>query len=408
MKLFEKNSSPHRQAKLILEDGSEFTGWSFGKARSQAGEMVFTTAMAGIQLSLSDPGFKGQILVAAYPLATDSGIAYNNKTGEVYTDTQGIPLELESTAVHAAGFVVSELCTEPKKTEAPAINDSRITRRSTLSEWLEKSNVPGIYGIDTRALVKRLREYGNMRGKILVEGTRDVTFDSGIYANPAEEISAMQNKNYLPQIHNADRKTAAAVTAQNRQYKIALIDCGTKANVIRCLLARNAEVLVLPWNHDLKNIEYDGLMLSGGPGDPKNCGKTIATVRRAFDLKKPVFGTGLGCNIMALAAGGDSYKLPYGHRGTNQPCIETGTSRCYVTSQNHGYAIRSESLPKGWDCWFVNGNDNSVEGIKSKNHPFFAVQFAPEGCPGPRDTEFLFDRFLTEVSRFAAEKENKK
>jgi carbamoyl-phosphate synthase small subunit len=153
----------------------------------------------------------------------------------------------------------------------------------------------------------------------------------------------------------------------------------------------------LPWNHDLKGIAYDGLFLSNGPGDPKACGRTIAMVRRAFDLKKPIFGICLGNQIMALAAGGDTYKLPYGHRGQNQPCVEAGTNRCYITSQNHGYAVRGETLPKGWEPWFINANDNTIEGIRAVRHPFSAVQFHPEGCPGPRDTEFLIDRFLEQV-----------
>jgi carbamoyl-phosphate synthase small subunit len=175
------------------------------------------------------------------------------------------------------------------------------------------------------------------------------------------------------------------------------VDCGAKANIIRCLLARKAEVTAVPWNHDLKGIDYDGLFLSNGPGDPKACGKTIAAVRRAFDVGKPIFGICLGNQIMALAAGGDTYKLPYGHRGQNQPCVEAGAGRCYITSQNHGYAVRKESLPQGWEPWFVNGNDGTIEGIRSSAGPFRAVQFHPEGCPGPRDTEFLIDRFVGEV-----------
>lgn len=153
----------------------------------------------------------------------------------------------------------------------------------------------------------------------------------------------------------------------------------------------------MPWNHDLSGIDYDGLFLSNGPGDPKACGRTIAMVRRAFDRGKPIFGICLGNQIMALAAGADTYKLPYGHRGQNQPCIEAGTSRCYITSQNHGYAVRGETLPKTWEPWFLNANDGTVEGIRSTTHPFSAVQFHPEGCPGPRDTEFLIDRFLEQV-----------
>ncbi|MDR1178508.1 MAG: carbamoyl-phosphate synthase (glutamine-hydrolyzing) small subunit, partial [Spirochaetaceae bacterium] len=192
------------------------------------------------------------------------------------------------------------------------------------------------------------------------------------------------------QVYQPEKKTG-------RPIKIALVDCGAKANILRCLLARQLEVIRLPWNHDLRDIEYDGLFLSNGPGDPKACGRTIASVRRAFTLGRPIFGICLGNQIMALAAGADTYKLPYGHRGQNQPCVEKGTRRCYITSQNHGYAVRGETLPRDWEPWFTNNNDGTIEGIRSTRYPYSAVQFHPEGCPGPRDTEFLIDRFLDQV-----------
>jgi carbamoyl-phosphate synthase small subunit len=183
------------------------------------------------------------------------------------------------------------------------------------------------------------------------------------------------------------------------------VDCGAKANILRCLLARRVKIIRVPWNHSLEGIEYDGIFLSNGPGDPKDCGRTIASIRRAFGRGKPVFGICLGNQIMALAAGADTYKLPYGHRGQNQPCIELDSrgnpGRCYITSQNHGYAVRGETLPPGWEPWFVNGNDGTIEGIRAGGgKPFSAVQFHPEGCPGPRDTEFLIDRFLERVNQF--------
>ncbi|MDR1566289.1 MAG: glutamine-hydrolyzing carbamoyl-phosphate synthase small subunit [Treponema sp.] len=367
-----------RQARLVLEDGSEYSGWSFGKARSQAGEVVFNTSMTGYPQSLTDPSYKGQILVSTYPLAGNYGVPVMPKTGEPFTDDQGIPLHFESPQVQVSGFVVAEACGEP----------SHFASGSTLSLWLEKNNVPGICGVDTRSLTERLREHGVMRGKILAEGGRDVTMDSGIIPNPVAEVSNPEPRSFLP-------PGAGGGTA--RLLRIALIDCGAKANIIRCLLARNVEVIRLPWNHDLKGVDYDGLFLSNGPGDPKACGRTIAMVRRAFEVKKPIFGICLGNQIMALAAGGDTYKLPYGHRGQNQPCAEAGTERCYITSQNHGYAVRAETLPKGWEPWFVNANDNTIEGIRSGSCPFSAVQFHPEGCPGPRDTEFLIDRFIGQV-----------
>ncbi|GHT57163.1 carbamoyl-phosphate synthase small chain [Spirochaetia bacterium] len=370
------NARPVRQARLVLEDGSEFAGWSFGKPKSQAGEVVFTTGMAGYPQSLTDPSFRGQILVSTYPMAGNYGVPVKPKTAEPFMDEQGIPVHFESPMVQVSGFVVSEACEEP----------SHYSSGTSLSAWLEKNNVPGIYGVDTRSLTERLREHGVMQGKILVEGSRDVTMDSGIIPNPVADVSHAEVKTYLP-----------AGNAGKAGPKIVLVDCGAKANIIRCLLARKVEVLRVPWNHDLSGLDYDGLFLSNGPGDPKACGRTIAMVRKAFEKDKPIFGICLGNQIMALAAGADTYKLPYGHRGQNQPCIEAGTSRCYITSQNHGYAVRGETLPKTWEPWFLNANDGTVEGIRSTTHPFSAVQFHPEGCPGPRDTEFLIDRFLEQV-----------
>ncbi|GHV70597.1 carbamoyl-phosphate synthase small chain [Spirochaetia bacterium] len=367
-----------RQARLVLEDGSEYSGWSFGKARSQAGEVVFTTGMTGYPQSLTDPSFRGQILVSTYPLVGNYGVPVKPKSAEPFFDEQGIPLHFESPEVQVSAFVVSEVCGEP----------SHFASGTSLSAWLEKNNVPGIWGIDTRALTQRLRESGVMQGKILVEGCREVTMETGIIPHPVEEVSPKEIRTYRPE-----------GTASGKLPRIALLDCGAKANILRCLLARKVEIIRLPWNHDLSGIEYDGLFLSNGPGDPKSCGKTIAALRRAFDRKKPIFGICLGNQIMALAAGADTYKLPYGHRGQNQPCVEAGTGRCYITSQNHGYAVRKETLPKGWEPWFINANDGTVEGIRSAAGPFSAVQFHPEGCPGPRDTEFLIDRFIEQVGK---------
>jgi len=364
-------------ARLVLEDGSEYSGYQFGKARSVAGEVVFTSNMTGYTQFLTDPSYRGQILVTTYPLMGNGGVPVKPKTCEALFDEQGLPLHFESDRVQVSGFVVSETCDEP----------SHYSSEATLSAWLEKNNVPGIYGIDTRALALRLRDNGVMRGKILVEGGKDVTLDSGFVPTPAAEVSCREVRKFLPQ----NAKDAKGL------LKIALIDCGVKANIIRCLLNRNVEVTCLPWNYDLKDLAFDGLLLSNGPGDPKACGKTIASVREAFKRGKPIFGIGLGNQIMALAAGGDTYKLKTGHRGQAQPCFEAGTERCYITSQNHGYAVRAESLPKGWEAWFTNANDNTIEGIRSKNHPFSAVQFNPEGCPGPRDTEFVIDTFIAQV-----------
>ncbi len=374
-------------ARLILEDGSEFEGIAFGSRKSVAGEVVFTTGMAGYPQSLTDPSFRGQILVATYPLMGNYGVPLT-KQGTAILDEYQIPVHFESERIQVTAFVVSELCDEP----------SHFASSSTLSDWMEKDGIPGIAGIDTRALTERLREHGVMRGKILVEGSKDVSIDSGDLSNPVADVSPKEVK-----VYPADplAMEAVGIPAGTRPLKIALVDCGAKANIMRCLLSRGVELVRLPWNHDLSGIEYDGLFLSNGPGDPKTCGKTIAAVRKALTEKTPIFGICLGNQIMALAAGADTYKLPYGHRGQNQPCVEVGTRHCYITSQNHGYAVREETLPPGWEPWFVNGNDGTVEGVKSTEGPFSAVQFHPEGCPGPRDTEFLIDRFLDQAREAA-------
>jgi carbamoyl-phosphate synthase small subunit len=369
-----EQSKPARSALLVLEDGSEYSGHAFGKARSQAGEVVFTTGMTGYPQSLTDPSFRGQILVSTYPLVGNYGVPVKSKSGEPFLDNNGIPVHFESERIQAAGFVVSELCEEP----------SHFASGATLAAWLEKGSVPGMYGVDTRALTERLRERGVMRGKILVEGKGDVTIDSGVMQHPVADVSHTEVAAFQPE-------------GAGGWIKIVLVDCGAKANILRCLLARGVEVIRVPWNYDISGMEYDGLFLSNGPGDPKDCGKTIAAVRRAFTIGKPIFGICLGNQIMALAAGADTYKLPYGHRGQNQPCVEAGTNRCYITSQNHGYAVRGETLPRSWEPWFTNANDGTIEGIRSTTRPFSAVQFHPEGCPGPRDTEFLIDRFIEQV-----------
>ncbi len=366
-------TSKRRKARLILEDGTSFEGSSFGSPKSVEGEVVFTTGMAGYPQSLTDPSYFGQILVSTYPLAGNYGVPGDE------ADAEGIPLHFESGRIWASGLVVSEVCREP----------SHFASKRSLPEWLEAEGVPGIEGVDTRALTTILRERGVMRGKIVLQGDEEPE-----YAGASHGVAAVSRPE--PRVYGA-----------GGWPRVALLDCGAKNNILRCLLGRGAEVRCLPWDASLEGLEYDGLFLSNGPGDPKACTKTIASVRRALRGgadARPVFGICLGAQIMGLAAGGDTYKLPYGHRGQNQPCIDRTTGRCYITSQNHGYALRAESLPAGWEVWFENGNDGTVEGLRSTEGPFSAVQFHPEGFPGPRDTEYLFDDFLEKArARAAAE-----
>jgi len=365
------------QAKLVLEDGSEFFGWAFGKNKSAAGEVVFNTGMSGLVQALTDPGCKGQILVCTWPIVGNCGVPVN-KNGAPFFDEQGLPVTLESDKIQISGLVVSDLCEEP----------SHYSSKINLSTWLEKGKTCGVYGIDTRALALRLRDRGTMTGKILIEDKSKQGFDDvsskKLNLSNHDGVPLKEIKTYHPASKKANKK-------------IALLDCGAKANVIRCLLNRGAEVIRIPCGMDIESVNYDGLVISSGPGNPKDYKKVIETVRKALSGNKPVFGIGLGNLIMALAAGADTYKLPFGHRSQNQPSIEEGTNTCYVTSQNHGYAVRADSLPQGWKQWFINANDGTVEGIKNEKKPFSAVQFYPEGCPGSRDTEFLFDRFFDQI-----------
>jgi len=369
------HETERRYAKLVLEDGSEYLGWSFGRSKSIAGEVVFYTGMNGLVQTLTDPASKGQIVVCTWPIAGNCGAPVDRK-GAPFFDNHGIAVSLESEQIQAAGLVVCDLC------EVSGHHSSGIT----LSSWLERKGIPGIYGIDTRALTVRLRERGSMRGKIIFGKKTDITIEKGLIPNPFV-VSRNTIKTYYP---------STDASSDNR-LKIAIVDCGVKANIIRCLLSRGVEVTLIPFTGDLSTVEYDGLLLSSGPGDPKDCNMLIDAVSEVFSSSKPIFGIGLGNLILALASGADTYKLPFGHRGQNQPCIESGTSRCYVTSQNHGYAVRKETLKNGWETWFTNANDGTIEGIRCVNQPFSAVQFYPEGCPGSRDTEFLFDRFIEQV-----------
>jgi carbamoyl-phosphate synthase small subunit len=359
----------NRAARLVLEDGSEFEGKAFGADRPTRGEVVFSTGMVGYPQSLTDPSYRGQILTLTYPLAGNYGIPADS------FDRFGIPRDFESNKIQVQGLVVAELCDEP----------SHYSSVRTLSSWMEAQGIPGISGIDTRALTQRLREHGVMKGHIVVDGASPPPPAGREDEHPVADVSCKGVKTFR---------------GDPGEPTIAVVDCGVKANILRIILATGASVVMVPWDYDVSTLACDGIFLSNGPGDPKSCTKTIAAVRRALSGKKPIFGICLGTQILALAAGADTYKLPYGHRGQNQPALEVGTSRCYMTSQNHGYAVRGDSLPFGWEPWFVNVNDGTIEGIKSSDGCFRAVQFHPEGCPGPRDTQFLLEDFVAEAKRF--------
>ena len=347
------------RGRLILENGQVFDGVSFGSDTARAGEVVFTTGMAGYPESLTDPSYNGQILVCTYPLIGNYGVPGKSRV-------HGLLEHFESERIHVQGLIVSDY----------SHHHSHWNAVQSLSDWLKYENVPALSGIDTRQLTKALREKGTMLGKIVFGN--DIDFHDPNTDNPVKKVTLEK-----PILYN-----------ETGTKKIVLIDCGAKNNIIRNLVARNCAVLRVPYNYDFLHETFDGVVISNGPGDPKMCTITIANIRRVMEKGIPTFGICLGNQLLALAAGGNTYKLPYGHRSQNQPCIMKGTKRCFITSQNHGFAVDVASLSSEWEEWFVNANDGTNEGIRHKTKPFMSVQMHPEGSPGPNDLAFLFDEFL--------------
>lgn len=351
---------------LQLEDGTEFNGKSFGYEKSISGEVVFNTAMTGYPESLTDPSYKGQILVLTYPLVGNYGVPGAKKENDMYK-------YYESYALHISGLIISDYTEEYSHWNA----------QKSLGNWLKEFNIPGIYGIDTRRLTKILREKGTMLGKM-------------IYQNQDIELYDPNKENLVSQVSIKEKQVFG-----NGKYKIVLIDCGVKYNIVRNLIKRDATVFMVPWDYDYSNEQFDGLFISNGPGDPKQCGLTIEHLKNAFQNEKPIYGICLGNQLMALASGADTYKLKYGHRSHNQPVIQVGTNSAYITSQNHGFATDNNTLSGDWEPLFINLNDETNEGIKHKSKPFFSSQFHPEASSGPTDTEFLFDMFMDTVKKYA-------
>jgi len=351
--------SNSQEIKLILEDGTEFVGKSFGYNKSVSGEVVFNTAMTGYTESLTDPSYKGQILVSTYPLVGNYGIPGDEME-------HGMHKFYESDRVQVSAFIVSDY----------SFQYSHWNAQKSLADWLIEHEVPGIYGIDTRALTKILREKGTMLGKIVYQNKDVELYDPG-KENVVAEVSCKEK-----------------IVYGNGKHKIMLVDTGVKNNIIRCFLKRDTKVIRVPWDYDYTNEEYDGLFLSNGPGDPKNCKETIGILRKALALDKPTFGICLGNLLLGLASGGDTYKLKYGHRSHNQPAVQVGTDKCVITSQNHGYTVDLDTLSGDWEPLFVNNNDGTCEGIRHKKRPIFSTQFHPEASSGPTDTEYLFDEFI--------------
>ncbi|MGE0020330.1 MAG: glutamine-hydrolyzing carbamoyl-phosphate synthase small subunit [Draconibacterium sp.] len=351
-----------KQAKLTLEDGTIFTGKSFGSEKAVAGEVVFYTGMTGYPESLTDPSYTGQILVSTYPMIGNYGVPVNRMEN-------GVHAHYESNRLHITALIISDYSFE----------FSHWNAEKSLADWLKEWDVPGIFGIDTRALTKILREKGSMLGKIEFD---DQPID---FYDP--------NKENLVAVASCKEKEVYG----KGKHKVVLVDCGVKNNIIRCLLERDATVIRVPWDYDFTTEEYDGLFISNGPGDPAMCDATVKYIKSAIAEKKPIMGICLGNQLLARAAGAETYKLKYGHRSHNQPVLLTGTNRCYITSQNHGFAVATETLPDDWEPLFTNVNDNTNEGIRHKTLPFFSTQFHPEASSGPTDTEFLFDDFMNNI-----------
>lgn len=349
-----------KTAILTLEDGTKFVGKSFGAERPHAGEVVFNTAMTGYPESLTDPSYSGQILVMTYPIQGNYGVPSHEAHN-------GISDYLESDKIHVEAFICQDY------TE----NYSHWQAKESLGEWLKREGVAGVYGIDTRSLTKKLRESGSMLGKITFEDGEDIDFHDPNKENLVAKVSCKEVIEY-----GSGNKT------------VVLVDCGVKTNIIRCLVKRGVKVVRVPWDYDFMSIEYDGLFVSNGPGDPEMAQTTTEHLRQALNHDKPIFGICMGNQLLSKAAGAKTYKLKYGHRSHNQPVIEVGTQKCYVTSQNHGFAVDNDTIPADWEPLFVNMNDGTNEGIRHKTKPFFSAQFHPEASSGPTDTEFLFDKFI--------------
>ncbi|MFA5970916.1 MAG: glutamine-hydrolyzing carbamoyl-phosphate synthase small subunit [Lentimicrobiaceae bacterium] len=346
-------------AKLVLEDGTVFTGKSFGFEGSVAGEVVFNTSMTGYPESLTDPSYAGQIMVATYPLIGNYGVPE-----AVMID--GLPDYFESERIQVTALIVSDYSEQY----------SHWSAKRSLGDWLTEHRIPGLYGIDTRELTKIIREKGAMMGKIVFDGN-----DPGFHDPNTENLVAGVS-------------TDKVITYGKGSTRILLVDCGVKYNIIRHFLKRDTTVIRVPWDYDYSNENYDGLFISNGPGNPKMCDTTINHLAVSLKQDTPIFGICLGNQLLALASGADTYKLKYGHRSHNQPVLQCGTNKAFVTSQNHGFAIDNKSLSNNWEPFFENLNDGTNEGIKHKTRPVFSVQFHPEASSGPTDSEYLFDDFL--------------
>lgn len=354
--------SKSQKAVLTLEDGTSFEGFLFGYPVATSGEVVFNTAMTGYPESLTDPSYEGQILVTTYPILGNYGVPSSSVKTEANVSDY-----FESSHIHCKAIICQDYSWVPSHWQA----------ERSLDEWLKDEKIPGLYGIDTRALTKLLREKGSMLGRITPLGESPVDFYDPNKENLIAKVSTRE-----PVVFGEGDKT------------VVLVDCGTKYNIIRCLTRRGVKVVMVPWDYDFNTIDYDGLFISNGPGNPDFAEETVKNIRKALENDKPICGICMGNQLLSKAAGAKVYKLKYGHRSHNQPVRRIGSNECYITSQNHGFAVDESTLGNDWEPLFVNMNDNTNEGIRHKSKPFFSAQFHPEASSGPKDTEFLFDDFI--------------
>ena len=379
-----------KRVRLVLDDGTVFFGKSFGYDKPVAGEVVFNTAMTGYPESLTDPSYAGQLMALTFPLVGNYGVP------ECRMEQNGLSAFMESDRIYAKAIIVSDYSEE----------FSHWNGKETLAQWLKREEVPGITGIDTRQLTKVLREHGVMMGKILFDDQpNEIPQAAYEGVNFVAEVSCKEVIRYRPEdyaepANRLPEDQPAVVRAEGK--KVVLVDCGVKHNIIRCLLNRGIEVIRVPWDYDFNQLGeegFDGLFLANGPGDPDTCEAAVAHIRTFMQQEaqkaqvRPIMGICMGNQLLSKAAGATIYKLKYGHRSHNQPVRMVGTNRCFITTQNHGYAVDSQTLPAEWEPLFVNMNDGSNEGVRHSRYPWFSAQFHPEACAGPVDTEFLFDEF---------------
>lgn len=378
-----------RNVTLILDDGTRFRGQSFGYEKPVAGEVVFNTAMTGYPESLTDPSYAGQLMTLTYPLVGNYGVPPFTIEGN------GLATFMESEKIHAEAIIVSDY----------SENYSHWNAVESLADWLKREQVPGITGIDTRELTKVLREHGVMMGRIVFDDAMDngewkmdnygeVNYVDRVSCKDIIVYAAGESKTFPVSTPKEELNSQLSIF-HSQLKKVVLVDCGVKTNILRCLLRRGVEVVRVPWDYDFNQLQFDGLFISNGPGDPDTCDAAVQNIRKAMANEKlPIFGICMGNQLLSKAGGARIYKLKYGHRSHNQPVRMVGTERCFITSQNHGYAVDNNTLGVDWEPLFINMNDGSNEGIRHKRNPWFSAQFHPEAASGPTDTEFLFDEFV--------------